>query len=74
MPEAAAYDSPYHWACFNNDCGYFREGWDWMLQNYRARASYRYRVDPSTGKVSPLGVWSEDALLDQIVDVPTAKT
>ena len=31
------------------------------------RASYRYRYIPETEQVSPLPVWTEDALKDQIV-------
>ncbi len=39
-----------------------------MQANYAVVASYRYRVDPTTGKPSPLAVWSPDALKDRILD------
>jgi hypothetical protein len=68
MPEASGWDGPNHWACFNNECSYYREGWDWMWNQYEVKVSYRYRiVDPSTGVTSPLAVWSDEALRDCIV-------
>lgn len=75
LPEAGGWDQKYHLACFNNDCTYYRRGWDWMLNHYNAKVSYRYRVDPETGKDSPIAVWSETALVDRIVkrDVGPAK-
>lgn len=57
-----------HLVCFNNECSYYREGWEWMREKYRVNVSYRFRVDPATGTASPLAVWSEDALVDRIVD------
>ena len=68
LPEAGGWDTDYQLACFNDDCPYYREGWDWMRENYEAKASYRYRVDPATGCASPLAVWSPTALLDRILD------
>ncbi len=75
LPEAGGWDQKYHLACFNNDCAYYRRGWDWMLAHYNAKVSYRYRLDPDSGKDSPIAVWSETALLDRIVntDVKPAK-
>ena len=68
MPEASGWDERVQWACFNNDCPYYREGWDWMWNQYEVKVSYRYRVvDPDSGHASPLAVWSDTALLDCIV-------
>ena len=68
FPEAASWGK-HHYACFNDECSYFEEGWEWMWEEYSARASYRYRVvDLETGATSPLPVWSKDALRDRIVD------
>jgi hypothetical protein len=39
-----------------------------MESNFAVKASYRYRVDPMTGKDSPLPVWSRDALKDRIIE------
>jgi hypothetical protein len=69
MPENSAWQKLSQWACFNNDCPYYRSGWDWMWEQYRVKASYRYRVtEPATGSTSPLAVWSETALIDRIIE------
>ena len=39
-----------------------------MEEHYAVKASYRYRVNPTTGSASPLAVWSTDALKDRIID------
>lgn len=68
LPDDTGWDADVQFACFNDDCSYYREGWSWMWDNYRIKASYRYRVvTPEKGTTSPLGVWSETALRDRIV-------
>ncbi len=67
LPDNTGWEGPVHWVCFNDECGYFRRGWNWMEERYGVRASYRYRVDPATGKDSPLAVWSRTALRDRIL-------
>ncbi|OGQ90783.1 MAG: hypothetical protein A2289_02760 [Deltaproteobacteria bacterium RIFOXYA12_FULL_58_15] len=69
LPDETNYDRKVHWACFNDECTYFVEGWDWMMEQYEAKASYRYRVEPKSGVSSPLPVWSAAALRDRIVDL-----
>ena len=68
LPDGTGFDGVYQLACFNNDCPYYREGWDWMYQQYEVKASYRFRVDPTTGGATPLAVWSEAALVDRIIE------
>ncbi len=59
----------HHFACFNDACTYFREGWAWMLEKFGKKASYRYRVtDPAKGQATPLAVWSKTAFRDHIVE------
>jgi hypothetical protein len=43
-----------------------------MEEHYGVRASYRFRIDPATGKDSPLAVWSPTALRDRIVEADAA--
>lgn len=68
LPENTGWQSEYQLACFNDDCPYFRRGWERMREHYAVAASYRYRVDPTTGEISPLAVWSEFAMRDRILD------
>ena len=67
LPEEGGWNTAYHCACFNDQCSYYKDGWDWMWERYQVRASYRYRVDPQTHNASPLAVWSETALRDRII-------
>ena len=68
LPENTGWEGEYQLACFNDDCPYYRRGWEHMEAQYAVRASYRYRVDPTTGKASPLAVWSPTALKDRILE------
>ena len=68
MPDDLGWEHQVQHACFNDECPYFVKGWDWMWENYRTRASYRYRItDASSSHASPLPVWSKTALKDRIV-------
>lgn len=78
LPEAGGWDSPFHLACFNDNCRYYRESWTWMESRYGVKAGYRFRLDPVTGQPAPLAVWSPAALKDRILEataerVPSAE-
>ena len=68
MPDQGGWNNEIHYACFNDDCPYFVRGWQWMMEQYEAKASYRYRIDPKTGVASPLPVWSKTAIRDRIIE------
>ena len=69
IPDEVAYDQSVQWACFNDDCPYYRKGWNSMWERYQVRASYRYRVvDPAKGWVEPIAVWSDTALRNLIIE------
>jgi hypothetical protein len=74
LPDNTGWTGEIQLACFNDDCPYYKRGWDWMKKTYSVAASYRYRVDPVTGEVSPLAVWSPIALRDRIVDAEISVT
>ena len=68
LPETGGWQTDFHVACFNDDCPYYKQGWERMEQRYGVRSSYRFRIDPATGKASPLAVWSPEALRSRILD------
>jgi hypothetical protein len=68
LPDNTGWQTDFQFACFNDQCPYFLRGWEHMEEHYAVKASYRFRVDPSTGKTSPLAVWSNDAIKDRILD------
>jgi hypothetical protein len=68
LPDEGGWDSDFHVACFNDECPYYVKGWQWMQERYGVKSSYRYRLDPATGKASPIAVWSPTALRDRIMD------
>jgi len=68
MPDGTGWEEPFHLVCFNDECSYFVRGWERMEQEYAQHKSYRYRVNPSTGKASPLPVWSMNSMKNFIIE------
>lgn len=73
VPEGAAWDEEFFYVCFNDDCSYYRSGWEWMEKQYSHRASYRYMINPRNGNASPLPVWSDSAMREMIVEDDTGE-
>jgi hypothetical protein len=69
-PEASSWGDGFQYVCFQDDCPYYKGGWAWMQSRYNVAASYRYRLDPSSGERGPLPVWSPDALRSDIISDP----
>ncbi len=67
-PPASNFPQEIHLVCFNDECSYYVEGWEWMRQQYNQKVSYRFRLNPRTGGKGPLPVWSSSALRSGIVE------
>ena len=68
VPEEATWTEEFFLVCFNNDCSYYQEGWDWMKEQYSQHASYRYALNPTTGGATMIPVWSDSATREMIVE------
>jgi hypothetical protein len=72
-PLDSSWESDFLWVCLNDDCTYYVEGWAWMMEKYQVHASYRHRIDPTTGQAGPLPVRSPEHLKSHVVDDTVAE-
>ncbi len=56
MPFDSDWGVEYLMVCLNDDCGYYSRGWDWMMNNYKVKSSYRYFCNTFTDYEGPLPV------------------
>ena len=68
VPVEATWSEEFFYVCFNDDCSYYKQGWDWMMEQYGQVASYRYMVNPTTEAASQIPVWSDSATREMIVE------
>jgi len=62
------YDTDFLYICFNDECPYFKRGWEWMWSQLKRNVSYRHMYNPVTGKTGPIPVPTYYALKDGIVE------
>ena len=62
------YEADYLFICYNDDCPYFKRGWEWMWSKMRRNVSYRHMYNPVTRGSSPMPVPTSFALKDGIVE------
>jgi hypothetical protein len=68
VPDEATWVEEFFYVCFNDDCPYYKKGWDWMMEQYNQKASYRYALNPDTGEALMIPVWSDVATREMIVE------
>jgi len=68
VPVASTWENEFFYVCFNENCPYFIEGWQYMWETQKTYASYRCKFDPNSGKYMPLPAWSVNALKENIMD------
>jgi hypothetical protein len=69
-PDGTGWSEGFFLVCFNDDCPYYQQGWEWMKQQYNQHVSYRFMVSPTTGVASMVPVWSDAATREMIVEEP----
>jgi len=66
-------DAVYSWGgevlyiCFNDDCDYYKRGWDHTFKTIGIKASYRHRFDPNTCQEGPFPVSTAEVWKDGII-------
>jgi hypothetical protein len=58
LPPENEWGVEYLMVCMNNECSYYVKGWEWMLEKYNVKASYRYKVNTFHGDDGPLSIRS----------------
>lgn len=56
------------YVCFNDECSFFVDGWDRMMDFYGQKASYRCMCYPETLETGAIPVYSNDALKGTVFD------
>jgi hypothetical protein len=67
-PAETSWGPAVQYVCFNDDCPYYKNGWEWMRSHFEQNVSYRHRYNPNTGEEGPIPVWSDQALRNCIVE------
>ena len=66
--DGLGWGTPYLYACFNDDCPLYLDGWKHVYDHYANIASFRCICDPASGKMDCMPVYSRDGGKGCIVD------
>ena len=64
-PAESSWGGETHYVCFNDECCYFTNSWDSLLNQGVDKTGYRCRMD-ARGACGPMAVWSSEALKNRI--------
>ena len=67
-PMENTWSEPFQYVCFNDDCKYYVEGWEYMQQTRESKTSYRCRYNPRNNLWDPVPVWTKYDLRDGIIE------
>jgi hypothetical protein len=66
--DGLGWGTPYLFACFNNDCPLYLEGWKDIYEEFGNIASYRCICYPDSGKIECMPVFSREGGTGGIID------
>jgi hypothetical protein len=66
--DGLGWGTPYLYACYNDDCPLYLDGWEEIYDQYAVPASYRCICDPTNRKMDCMPVYSRDGGKGCIID------
>ena len=68
MPMESDWQVEYFMICLSDECPYYVRGWNWMEEQYKVKASYRYKYNPLNGDEGPMPIKSPSDLKDMVAN------
>ncbi|GAF99783.1 unnamed protein product [marine sediment metagenome] len=66
--DGLGWGTPYLFICFNDECSFYVQGWENLMENYAHNASYRCMNYPGTKQFECIPVFSQIGGTGQIID------
>ena len=67
MPYDSDWNVEYLMICMNDDCEYYKKGWDWMWNKFKQYVSYRYYYNTFFNTDGPFPVAKPEDLKSSII-------
>lgn len=67
VPDNSTWPDDYHYVCFNDECGYYVNGWVYIEEQRGVKASYRHMCKPDGSGGAPLPVPTPEAGRGRII-------